>query len=131
MAIHTHVRLMLLLPVSRTATHTPLCSGKSFTMSFNNLAGEVIGAAVRDLAMFVVSAILIVAVVVVIAIGLRALQGRRGSRLRDENADRQAFARPEIMRPALLLANPGMLPRRSAVDANRRDRAPDRARVPA
>ena len=63
-------------------------------MSPHNLAGEVIGSAVSQLATLVVSAILIVAVVSAIVIGSRALRRRQDSGLRA--ADRLAFARPSI-----------------------------------
>jgi hypothetical protein len=67
-------------------------------MSPHNLAGEVIGSAVSQLAMLVVSAILIVAVVSAILIGSRALRRRQVSGLRVQTADRLALDRPSITR---------------------------------
>ena len=68
-------------------------------MSSITVAGEVIGAAARHVAMVAIWAILVITLMVVIDTGLRALRHRQGSGLRDQAADREAIARPAITRP--------------------------------
>jgi hypothetical protein len=101
-------------------------------VSSSTLAGEVIGAAIRQLAMLVVWAIVIVAVVAAIVIGLRALRQRQDSGLRDQTADRHVVARPAITRATLVTADPRTHPAapRPSAGVNRGDCAPLRSRVP-
>jgi hypothetical protein len=79
-------------------------------MSSSTVAGEVIGAAVRQLATLVVWVILIVALVTAIVVGLRALRQRQDFGLRDRTADRQAIARPAITRHILVKPDPWKQP---------------------
>jgi hypothetical protein len=72
-------------------------------MSPSTLVGEVIGTALRQVAVFAVWVILVVAVVAAIVIGLRALRRRHDSGLRHQAADRQAVARRSIRSHRLLL----------------------------
>ena len=82
-------------------------------MSPSTLAGEVIGTALRQMAMFAVWAIAVAAVVAAIVIGLRALRRRQDSGLRYQAADRQVVARRPIRSHALLLEGPWPEPARS------------------
>jgi hypothetical protein len=72
-------------------------------MSPSNLAGEVIGTALRQMAVFAVWVILVVAVVAAIVIGLSALRRRQDSGLRHQAADCEAVARRSIRSHTLLL----------------------------
>lgn len=83
-------------------------------MSPNTLVGEVIGGALRQVAMFAVWVILVAAVVAAIFIGLRALRRRQDSGLRHQTADRQAGTRPSMRSHALLLEGAWLEPARSA-----------------
>jgi hypothetical protein len=82
-------------------------------MSPSTLVGEVIGTALRQMAMFAVWVILVIAVVAAIVIGLRALRRRQGSGVRHRSADHQAVARRSITRQALLLEGPWPEPAQS------------------
>jgi hypothetical protein len=97
-------------------------------MSVNTVAGEVIGDALRQLGMFVSWAIVVIAVIAAIVIGLRAFHGRRQSRLRDRAADRQASMRPSISSQTLLLGNPWTLPPQPRGRADRRNGAQEHSR---
>jgi hypothetical protein len=83
-------------------------------MSPSTLVGEVIGTALRQMAMFAIWVILVAAIVAAIVIGLRALRRRQDSGLRHQSADRQAVARRSVRSHALLLEGPWPEPARSA-----------------
>jgi hypothetical protein len=83
-------------------------------MSPSNLVGEVIGTALRQVAVFAVWVIVVVAVVAAIVVGLRALRRRQDSGLRHQAADRQAVARRSVRSHAVLLESPWPEPARSA-----------------
>jgi hypothetical protein len=80
-------------------------------MSPSTVVAEAIGNALRQVAMFAIWMILVTAVVVAIATGLRALGGRQAAGLRDQVADRQAIHRRALTRRTLR-TGPG---RRAAV----------------
>ena len=81
-------------------------------MSLSTTAGEVISAALAQLAILLVGAILILAVLTAIVTGLRALHHWRKSRQR-HRADSQSAARRSIASEALLLDTPWLAPTRN------------------
>jgi hypothetical protein len=101
-------------------------------MSSSSLAGEVIGSALRHVAMFAVWVILAAAVVTAIVIGVRALRRRQEAGLRDQTADRQANTRAVMSRPGLLGAAPWPPPAAAplSIGAHPAQSASDSSRVP-
>jgi hypothetical protein len=100
-------------------------------MSPSNVAGEAVGTALRDMAMFAIWTILVAAVVVAIASGLLALRRRQQAGLRDQTADRQVIARTAITRRT---ERPGsrvqLNPIHPSVGSGHRETAADKSRVP-
>jgi hypothetical protein len=101
-------------------------------MSPSAVAGEVIGAALRHMAMFAIWVILVVAVVAAIVTGLRALRRRQDSGLRDQTADHQAHARSTFTREMLMGAAPWPPPAAAplSIGAHHGESAPDGSRMP-
>ena len=96
-------------------------------MSPNHVAGEAIGTALRDLAMFAVWMILVAAVVVAIVSGLLALRRRLEAGLRDQAADRHAVSRPALI-TRTVTADSQRQPSTAAY-SGRGESAPDAPRV--
>jgi hypothetical protein len=100
-------------------------------MSPSNVAGEAIGTAVRNLAMFAIWMILVAAIVVAIVSGLLALRRRQQAGLRDQTADHQAITRTALSRRTV---GAGTWPQPNAiyqsVGSGRGESAPDKSRVP-
>jgi hypothetical protein len=67
-------------------------------MSASTVVGEAIGTAFRYLATFTIWVILVIALVVVIDTGLRALRHRQDAHGRDQAADDEAITRRVIVR---------------------------------
>jgi hypothetical protein len=85
-------------------------------MSPSNVTGEAIGAAFRHLATVTIWVILVIALVVVIDTGLRALRGRQEMHGRDQAADHEAVTRRVLVqttpRPGSWVQLAPLLPRR-------------------
>ena len=104
---------------------------KELQMSPSTVAGEAIGTAVRQVAMFAIWMILVAAVVVAMVSALRALRRREEAGLRDQAADHQAITRSALTRRTV---RPGSRTRPKAAYASagsgRRESGPDTQGVP-
>jgi hypothetical protein len=67
-------------------------------MSPSTVVAEAIGTAFRHLASVTIWVVLVIALVVVIDTGLRALRQRQEALRRDQAADREILTRPVLMR---------------------------------
>jgi hypothetical protein len=75
-------------------------------MSPGTVVAEAIGTALRQVTMFAIWMILVAALVVAIATGLRALGGRQAAGFRDRAADHEAIHRRALTR-RMLRTGPG------------------------
>lgn len=100
-------------------------------MSPSTVVAEAIGTALRQVAMFAIWMILVAAVVMAIATGLRALGGRQAAGLRDRAADRQAIHRRALTRRRLRTGTGtrAALPYAS-ISPDRDQSAPESPRIP-